>query len=189
MPRPRPINISYHPRKPTMEFPPTWEVLRAELMENLSAPDDAEVTAQLHAQLRNTGRILDGFQLILGGTRILNAEVDMGTLIPATHFNKWKLKFQFWPRDIVIRRSMLTSSWMDVPAMVCCNEATVHNATGEEVLPASFMTRLESAAEFEPEAASIRWAVTVGEDEALRLQLQGLPAAAVLLTGKHQFKG
>ncbi len=71
-----------------MEFPSTWEVLRAELMENLTAPIDAEVTAQLHAQLRNTGRILDGFQLILGGTRILNAEVDMGTLIPASHCNK-----------------------------------------------------------------------------------------------------
>ncbi len=53
-----------------MEFPPSWEVLRAELMENSAAPDNAEVTVQLNAQLRNTGRILDGFQLVLGGTRI-----------------------------------------------------------------------------------------------------------------------
>jgi hypothetical protein len=164
-----------------MEFSPSWEVLRAELMENSAAPDDAEVTVQLNAQLRNTGRILDGFQLVLGGTRILDAEVDLGTLIPASHFNKWKLKFQFWPREIVIRRNMMTSSWIDVPALVCSNEATVHNS--------SFMERLESASDYEPEAASIRWAVVAGEDYSLRLQLQGLPAAAVLLSGRHQFKG
>jgi hypothetical protein len=58
-----------------MEFPPSWEVLRAELMDSSTAPDNADVTVQLNAQLRNTGRILDGFQLVLGGTRILDAEV------------------------------------------------------------------------------------------------------------------
>jgi hypothetical protein len=45
-----------------MEFPHTWEVLQAELMETFMAPDSADITAQLHAQLRPTGRILDGFQ-------------------------------------------------------------------------------------------------------------------------------
>jgi hypothetical protein len=172
-----------------MEFPPSWEVLRAELMDSSTAPDNADVTVQLNAQLRNTGRILDGFQLVLGGTRILDAEVDLGSLIPASHFNKWKLKFQFWPRDIVIRRNMMTSSWIDVPALVCSNEASVHNSSGSEVLPATFMERLESASNYELDAASICWAVIAGEDDSLRLQLQGLPAAAVLLSGRHQFKG
>ncbi len=73
--------------------------------------------------------------------------------------------------------------------LVCSNEATIHNATGGEVLPATFMERLESAADYEPETASIRWAIIAGKDDSLRLQLQGLPAAAVLLTGRHQFKG
>ncbi len=79
-------------------------------MGNLVAPDTVEVTVQTHAQLCNTGRILDGFQLVLGGTRILDAEVNLGTLVPSTHFNKWKLMFQFWLRDITSRRNMLTSS-------------------------------------------------------------------------------
>ncbi len=97
-PQPRCSNISVT----TMEFPHTWEVLRAELLDTYQAPDTAELTAQLLAQLRPTGCILDGFQLVLGGTRILDAEVDLGVLIPAATFRKHKLRFQFWPRDIGI---------------------------------------------------------------------------------------
>ncbi len=85
-----------------MKFPPSWELLQSKLMDNLVAPDTVEVTVQTHAQLCNTGRILDGFQHVLGGTQILDAEVNLGTLVPSTHFNKWKLKFQFWQCDITI---------------------------------------------------------------------------------------
>ncbi len=122
----------------TMEFPHSWEVLQAKLMETFSAPDTADVTAQLLVQLRPTGRILDGFQLVLGGTRIQEAEVDLGSLIPAAAFNNYKLRFQFWLRDIGIRRNMLSSSWIDAPAHICSNESTVHDETGAEVHPADF---------------------------------------------------
>lgn len=183
-PRPRRSNISI-----TMEFPHTWEVLQAELMETFTAPDSADITAQLLAQLRPTGRILDGFQLVLGGTRIQEAEVDLGALVPATAFSNYKLRFQFWPRDICIRRNMLSSSWIDAPAHICSNESAVFDETGAEVTPAEFMTRLDEGADYEPEGAAFRWAITVGEDGTLRLQLQGLPAAAVILSGRHQFKG
>jgi hypothetical protein len=121
-----------------MEFPHSWEVLQAKLMETFSAPDTADVTAQLLVQLRPTGRILDGFQLVLGGTRIQEAEVDLGSLIPAAAFNNYKLRFQFWLRDIGIRRNMLSSSWIDAPAHICSNESTVHDETGAEVHPADF---------------------------------------------------
>jgi hypothetical protein len=172
-----------------MEFPHSWEILRAELMETFSAPDTADVTVQLLAQIRPSGRILDSFQLVLGGTRIQDAEIDLGSLIPAATFNNYKLRFQFWPRDISIRRNMLSSSWLDAPAHICSNESTVFDETGTEIHPADFMTRLDECADFEPEGAAFRWAVTVGEDSTLRLQLQGLPAAAVVLSGRHQFEG
>ncbi len=93
-----PTSAEQHLYSSTMEFPHSWEVLQAELMETFSAPDSADVSAQLLAQLRPTGRILDGFQLVLGGTRIQEAEVDLGSLIPAAAFNNYKLRFQFWPR-------------------------------------------------------------------------------------------
>ncbi len=56
-------------------------------------------------------------------------------------------------------------------------------------MPATFMARLESVAYYEPEATAMQWVFIVGEDCPLKLQLQGLPAAAVLLSGKHQFRG
>jgi hypothetical protein len=36
--------------------------------------------------------------------------------------------------------------------------------------------------------ASARWAVVLGDNEKLNLQLQGLPAAAAVLNGKPSFK-
>ncbi len=83
----------------------------------------------------------------------------------------------------------MTSSWIDVPTHICSNEATVYDAAGVAVHPADFMERLDSTANHEPDGAAFCWAVIVGDDGALRLQLQGLPAAAVILSGRHQFKG
>ncbi len=60
-----------------------------------TAHDNDDITVQLDALLRSTGRILEGFQLSLAGTKIQDAEADMETLIPAAHFKKWKLKFGY----------------------------------------------------------------------------------------------
>jgi hypothetical protein len=172
-----------------MEFPPVWTVLPAEQFETAAAPNTAAHTMQLLVQLRPSGRILDGFQVKLGGTRILNAEVDMSALIPAATFKSWKLSFQFWPHDVAIRQNMLSSAWTDVSALISTNDATVVDDQGQGVSNRLFLSRLADAVEHEPEAASLRWAVTVGCDLLPKLQLQGLPEAAALLSRKHQFKG
>jgi hypothetical protein len=141
------------------------------------------------AQARPTSRILDNFQVTLGGTQIVCADIDLGQLIPASTFNKWRLRFQYWPGDINIRRNMVTSSWTDVTAMISSNDAAVFNEGDVEVSAAAFRAGLEDTADHEPDAASLRWAVIIGSDKLLKLQLQGLPAAASLLSGKHHFKG
>jgi hypothetical protein len=69
-----------------MEFPPVWTILPSEQFETTAAPNTAAHTMQLLAQLRSSGRILDSFQVKLGGTCILNAEVDMAALIPTATF-------------------------------------------------------------------------------------------------------
>jgi hypothetical protein len=148
-----------------MEFLHSLEVLRAELMDTRSAPDTANLTAQLHTQLRPTGQILDGFQLVVGSTEILDAEVDMATLIPATAFSKDKLRFQFWPRDISIRRNLLTSSWIDTPAHICSNEVTVYDEAGMAVHAADFMECLDNGTDHEPNGAAFQWEVIVATTE------------------------
>ncbi len=63
----------------------------------------------------DSGRIPDavGWKLNLG-----RQYVDLGQLISSPSFDKWKLEFQCWPRDIFIRRNMLTSAGVDVRATV-----------------------------------------------------------------------
>ncbi len=50
----------------------------AALFETTTRPDDGNITVQLLAQLRSTGRILDSYKLVLGGTRICVASIDLG---------------------------------------------------------------------------------------------------------------
>jgi hypothetical protein len=172
-----------------MEFPPSWTINPAKQFEVTTAPDSGPLTLQLLAQVRPTGRILDNFQVALGGTQIVCADVDLGQLILASTFNRWRLRFQYWPRDINIRRNMVTSGWTDVAAMVSSNDAAVFNESDVELSTAAFRAGLEDTADHEPDAASLRWAVVIGSNKLLKLQLQGLPAAASLLSGKHHFKG
>jgi hypothetical protein len=172
-----------------MEFPPSWTINPADQFEVTTAPDGGPLTLQLLAQVRPSGRILDNFQVALGGTQIVCADVDLGQLIPAATFNRWRLRFQYWPRDINIRRNMVTSGWTDVTAMVSSNDAAVFNKSDTEVSAATFRTSLEDTADHEPDVASLRWAVVIGSDRLLKLQLQGLPPAASMLSGKHYFKG
>jgi hypothetical protein len=172
-----------------MEFPPSWTINPADQFEVTTAPDSCPLTLQLLAQVRPSGQILDNFQVALGGTHIVFADIDLGQLIPASTFNRWHLWFQYWPRDINIRRNMVTSGWTDIAAMVSSNDAAVFNESDVEVSAATFQASLEDTADHEPDATSLRWAVIIGSDKLLKLQLQGLPAAASMLSGKHHFKG
>jgi hypothetical protein len=42
----------------------------------------SDVTMEICAQLRPTGRILDNFRVALGGSKVLDFEADLGQLIP-----------------------------------------------------------------------------------------------------------
>jgi hypothetical protein len=121
--------------------------------------------------------------------QIVCADIDLGQLIPASIFNRWRLRFQYWPRDINIRHNMVISGWTDAAAMVSSNDAAVFNESHMEVSAAAFRASLEDTADHEPDATFLRWTVIIGSDKLLKLQLQGLPAAASMLSGKHHLKG
>jgi hypothetical protein len=78
---------------------------------------------------------------------------------------------------------------VDVPALVCANEAQVLDPQGAGISPGNFMKMLEDLPEDGPESCSLRWAATAGEDGGMRLQLQSLPCDAVSLSGKPATKG
>ncbi len=175
-----------------MEFPPDWDVSPMEDLEThlpCIQSSSSDYAMELLAQLRPSRRILDHFQIALDGSAAISQELDLGQLIPSTIFKGYKLAFQYWPRDVRIQRNMLSSAWMDVPALVCANEAQVLDPLGAGVSAGSFMRMLDDLPEEGPESCSLCWAVIVGEDGGMRLQLQSLPCDAVSLSGKPATKG
>ena len=172
-----------------MDFPPIWIVLPAEEYETATPRITGEVTMELCAQLRPSGRILDHFRVALGGSRILEFEADLGQLIPVHQFKNWRVKGQMWPRDINIRPNVFSTGWVDLGASVAMKEMEVYDSSGAGIPAAEFLRILNDLDDDEPCAASYRFAVVVGEDNKPRIQIQSLPASAVLLSGKALLKG
>jgi hypothetical protein len=175
-----------------MEFPPDWDIGPMEDFEVACAAlaeSGEPLLVQLLAQLRPTGRILDNFRLAVGGTQILDLEVDLGHIIPAPSLQGFRFSYQFWPRDIAIRRNMTTSSWIDVPALVAANNAAILTPTGAGLPSAEFTRVIGELPDEGPETGAIRWAVVVGEDDHLKLQLQALPSDAASLNGRPLTRG
>ncbi len=83
----------------------------------------------------------------------------------------------------------MSSTWQDVPNLVAANNATVLDPTGAGVPSSEFQQILDELPDEGPEGCAIRWAVVVGEDDRLKLQLQSLPSDAPSLNGRPLTKG
>ena len=173
-----------------MEFPPeTWFVFPAENFCTAGPRIHGDYTAELMAQARPNGRVLDHWRLALGGTKPLEAEFNLAAIIPAAAtLQKWQLTFQQWPRDVVIRRNMTTSCWVDLLTLLSANEVGAMSETGENVANPVVVEALKSLPDKTTNSASCRWAVCVGEASRLELQLQALPAPTSIITGKPLYK-
>jgi hypothetical protein len=64
-------------------------------------------------------------------------------MIPTTALQGYKLTYQYWPRDIAIRRNMPTSPWIDVRAFVVTSDESVLVHTGAGIPSAEFSQLLE----------------------------------------------
>jgi hypothetical protein len=151
------------------------------------APNTHGITAELFAEVRKTGRILDESRVVVGGNDILNAEFTLGNLLDDPELSQFTLKLQKWPRDIDIRSGLLSGLWSDVTAIVKARDAHVLDGRGAGIPPNEFLKKM-SDFEDGPLEAAIRWAVVLGDSGRLRVQLQGLPASAAVLNGKPSLK-
>jgi hypothetical protein len=69
-----------------MEFPPDWDIGPQEdfdLACTALASSGEPIFVHLLAQVHPTGRILDNFRFSIGGTQIIDTELDLGRMIPA----------------------------------------------------------------------------------------------------------
>ena len=83
---------------------------------------------------------------------------------------------------------MTTSGWVELLTLLAANEVSVLSDTGANVLNPSVVEALSGLQDKSSNSASCRWAVCVGEDGKLELQLQFLPCLVNLLTGKPIFR-
>ena len=74
-----------------------------------------DFTAEVMAQARPNGRVLDHCRIALGSSKPLEAERNLAAVIPAVvTLPKWRLTYQQWPRDVILRRNMTTQGWVDL---------------------------------------------------------------------------
>jgi len=168
-----------------MEFPGIWDVFPMDDYLTAGPRNAGQLGMELLAQVRPNGRVLDHYRITLGGSRILDVDVSLASLLLVPRASPWKLKFQTWPRDVAIRRNMSTSLWMDVVSTVAARSATVVDADGQPVPYEAALQVLEERGK----QAAVRFAVVIGEDSRMQLQLHGLPASADTLSGKPTFRG
>jgi hypothetical protein len=171
-----------------MEFPATWVVLNITDYDTAMPAVSGEFVVELLAQLRNTGRILDGFRFALDGSRALEACVNLDKILPVGELRGLQALIQCWPRDVKIRRNMLSSSWTSITDSITSNEMDITDEDGGGVTAGAVMRILERLPGNGPVNASTRWAIAAGSDGFLRLQLQGLPLVASVLNNRSTFK-
>ncbi len=148
-----------------------------------------DFTIELLAQLRSTGRILDNFRFALDGALPLDATVDLASIIPVEAYQGWKLNQQFWPRDVPIRKNMVSSAWTpSVTDTVASRDCDITDGDWAGISAGEFVRSIATLPGTGPINGSTRWAVIIGRDLHLKLQWQALPLPASVLNGKASFK-
>jgi hypothetical protein len=57
----------------------------------------------------------------------------------------WSIRIQKWPRDVELRKGLLSSLWIDIPALVSGRDAQVIDDQGAGIPAAEFLRRFGEA--------------------------------------------
>jgi hypothetical protein len=96
----------------------------------------------------------------------------------------WQCRMQTWPKDVDLRRNMMSTGWKDLATLIASKDVVITMAETDEMVADE---RVQRAIQESGAGAAVCFAVTVGEDHTISLQLQGLPAPAYTLMGKPAF--
>jgi hypothetical protein len=183
------VSVAAKGSPPTnIDFPATWVVLQLEQFDTTLPDIEGDITVELLAHLRSSGRALDHFRFSLNGSTPLEATVDLENIIPVPDFVGWNITHQIWARDVPLRCNMMTSAWVSITDTVAKNDCDVMAPDGAGLPAAEFTRKVVGLPSSGPVNASTRWAVVIGEDHLLRLQWQALPLPASVLNGRATFK-
>ena len=163
-----------------MDFPhEEWAIFPAEEFALAQPRKPGVLGAEVMAQVRANGRISDHWRIALGGSEVLEAKFELSALLPAaTGLPKWIITYQQFPRDVAIRRNMVSGEWTDALALLASHEFTIADTSGEPIDLQRVNQAIQDLPAKQNQGAAIRWSVTVSAAGQLELQLQALPSSA-----------
>jgi hypothetical protein len=172
-----------------MEFPGQAEDYEMKLLgeffeaEARLLEDDLMHRIQLMAQLRQNGRIQDDYRVKIGGPSRLRA-VLQPSLFGVESFgqNVSSLVMESWAKDIAFRTNSVSTEWVDARDLIKEREVNGFTGSGQMVPAEAFLEDLDQ--DGTAGNASLRWAVTIADDNKLQLVLQMLPESAEVVNGK-----
>ena len=172
-----------------MEFPPeTLEVLPLGEFETAGTRQPGIASMELQVQARSDGRCVDHFKVALGGSGLLQASMPLNRMFNAPTLRDYKLQYQFWAKDVRIRRNMCTSAWADTYAKIAEREMTVMREE-EEIDNAEVLRLLDSLEDPASRAGAYRFGVVAGPDQKMYLELVALPSSAANIASKPTLVG
>ncbi len=174
-----------------MEYPAErndWNVFPIEEFDHAEARDPGNLGLEVMAQLRNNGRLIDHFRVALGGRDILTVETNLSNVFRDNNLSTYRLRFQYWAKDIFIRRNATTSAWRGVYEMLAERDAELVKEDGASLPREDALDIIGRKDAPHQKEASIRWAVAVGDEGELRLNLVTLPASEDNINSKPLLK-
>jgi hypothetical protein len=93
-------------------------------------PTHSKHTTELFAKVRDNGRILDEFKCVLGGSEVIEAEFSLSLLFEDPVVAEFSAKIQRWPRDIDLRKGLLSGRREDFKWMVTSRDVSIMDKDG-----------------------------------------------------------
>ena len=171
-----------------MEFPGRWDVFPMEEFAAAIARDPGESGLEVMVQARANGRLIDHFKISVNGSKIYNVDVPLSAIFSVADMPDWSLQWDVWPRDIILRRNMCSSTWADLLTGINSNEITVFDKKGP-VPKDKIQDFFQQGKNKITLHAAYRWAASIGEDQKMMLGLYCLPASSSQLDGNPIYKG
>jgi hypothetical protein len=97
----------------------------------------------------------------LDGALPLDATVDLASIIPVEAYQGWKLNQQFWPRDVLLQKNMVSSAWTSVTDTVASRDCDITDGGGAGISAGEFVRSIATLSGTGPTNRSTRWAVVI----------------------------
>jgi hypothetical protein len=168
-------------------FPFDWQIFPSSDFNSmeLAVTQDTGLGARPYLLLNPDGSAAGNFRIAFSGTTLFGKVTPITQLIPEIPENLSTLHISYFSRGAGAEPPVnaLSTPWTDLEDLLRQNLATTTDGAGNTVPDMELLAFLAcQPADKTGLGASFRWAIGVGQDKLLRLEMQALPARARYLS-------